>query len=86
MKDKITNFLSSIFGVCMFIAVFIGAVSAVIYVIGFIVGGSFGESSAKFGALIMNKAIPLSAFGSVIGMVSFYIQGTHELTMEKKTK
>ena len=84
MKDKIINFLSSVFGVCMFIAVFVGAVSAVIYIIGFIAGGAFGESCAKFGALIMNKAIPLSAFGSVIGMISFYIQGTHELTMGKK--
>lgn len=84
MKDKLVNFLSSVFGVCMFLAVFAGAVTAVIYLVGFVAGGAFGEACAKFGAKIMNQAIPLSAFGSVVGMAGFYIQGTHELTMEKK--
>ncbi len=85
MKEKLVDFFSSVFGVCMFVAVFAGAVTAVIYVVGFIAGGAFGEAAAKFGAAIMMKAIPLSAFGSVIGMLGFYIQGTHELTMDKKS-
>lgn len=84
MKEKLVVFLTTIYGLCMFVAVFAGAVTAAIYVLGFIVGGGFGEACAKFGAAIMQKAIPLSAAGSVIGMIGFYVQGRHELTMEKK--
>lgn len=84
MKEKLIDLLISIYAVCMFLAVFAGAVTAAIYVLGFIVGGGFGEACAKFGAGIMQKAIPLSAAGSVIGMIGFYVQGRHELTMEKK--
>ncbi len=84
MKDKLVDFLSSIFGACLFVAVFIGAVSAVVYAIGFVAGGQVGAACAIFGATIMNWAIPLSAAGSVVGMLGFYIQGTHELTMDKK--
>lgn len=86
MKDKLVDFLGSVFGACMFVAVFAGAVTTVIYIAGFAVGGSFGTGAAKLGADIMMKAIPLSAFGSVVGMLGFYIQGTHELTMDKKSE
>ncbi|GAK60589.1 hypothetical protein U27_00486 [Candidatus Vecturithrix granuli] len=68
----------------MFYAVFIGAVAAVLYVLGFIAGGSFGASCAMFGAKIMKTGIPISALGSCIGMLGFYIEGTHELTMNQK--
>ncbi len=84
MKDKLIDLLTSIYALCMFVAVFAGAVTAAIYLVGFIAGGGFGEACAKFGAAIMNKAIPISAAGSVIGMIGFYVQGRHELTMDKK--
>jgi|YNPMSStandDraft_1061717.scaffolds.fasta_scaffold05462_6 uncharacterized membrane protein required for colicin V production len=84
MKEKLIDLLTSIYALCMFLAVFAGAVTAAIYVLGFIVGGGLGEACAKFGADIMQKAIPLSAAGSVIGMIGFYVQGRHELTMGKR--
>ncbi|MGI6778094.1 MAG: hypothetical protein ACOX7R_08780 [Acetivibrionales bacterium] len=82
MKKKIISLCQNIFGICLTIAVLIGAIVAVLFVIGFIAGGSVGESLAIFSKSIMYKAITLSAIGSLIGMLAFYIEGTHELKMD----
>lgn len=82
MKQTFVNLLKNIFGICLMYAVFIGAVVAVMYILGFAVGGSTGEQMAIWGASIMNTAIRVSALGSVIGMLGFYVEGTHELTMD----
>jgi len=82
MKKSIVNLCQHIFGICLTVAVLIGAVVAVLFVIGFIAGGSVGESLAIFSKNIMFKAITISAIGSLIGMMAFYIEGTHELKMD----
>lgn len=76
--------LKNIFGLCLMVAVLVGAVVAGIYLIGFVIGGSTGENMAIFGAEIMKKAITIAAIGSLVGMISFYLEGTHELTMDRK--
>jgi len=86
MKKKIISLCRNIFGICLMIAVLIGAVVAVLFIIGFIAGGSVGETLAIFSKNVMYKAITLSAIGSLIGMLAFYIEGTHELKMDSSEK
>ncbi len=84
MKEKISDLLKSIFGLSMMISVLMGAVVLVIFIIGFIISGPMGEQLAVSGGKIMKYCITLSAIGSVIGMLAFYIEGKHELTMNEK--
>lgn len=84
MKARVVELLTSIFGVALMVAVLTGGLVAVIYLIGFIVGGTAGEQLAILGAQIMKYCITLAAIGSVIGMFAFYIEGTHELVMDNK--
>ena len=84
MKTRAMHLFSTIFGVSMLYAVFSGALVAVLYILGFILGGPVGESLALFGARMMKSGIPIAALGSSIGMLGFYIEGVHELTMGKK--
>lgn len=83
-RETLHNVFSAFFGVCMFYAVFAGAVTAVLYLVGFVLGGSVGQRLALLGAAIMKTGIPVSAIGALVGMLGFYVQGTHELTMAKK--
>ena len=85
MKQKFTGLLKNLFGLCLMVSVLVGAIVAVIYVIGFIIGGSTGGQMAIFGSQIMKKAITVSAVGSLIGMLAFYVEGTHELKMDNKS-
>lgn len=84
MRKKLADFLKTIFGICLMYSVLIGALVCLIYLIGFIVAGILGEKMAILGAKIMNTAITISAIGSFIGIIAFYIEDSHELTMEKK--
>lgn len=86
MKARVVQFLTSVFGACVMVAVLAGGIVAVIYLIGFVAGGTVGEQLAIFGSKIMKYCITLAAIGAVFGMFAFYIEGTHELVMDKKEK
>jgi len=64
------------------VSVLVGALVAVLFILGFIINGSVGESMAIVGKEIMYKAITVAAIGSVVGMLAFYVEGTHELQMD----
>ncbi len=81
MKDTIVKLSKNIYGIFVSYAVLVGAVVAIIYLIGFLFGGNIGEVMAITGANIMKKtAMPTAAIGSLAGMVSFYYEG-HALTI-----
>lgn len=84
MKKKIISLCQQVFGFSLMIAVLIGALVGVLLVVGFIIGGNTGQSLAIFCKSVMYKAITLSAIGSLIGMLEFYIDDSHELKMEIK--
>ena len=86
MKYKIVDFIKNIFGICIMYSVLIGAVVAIIYILGFILGGSMGENLAITGAKIMYSAITVAAIGSALGAIGFYLEGEHELTVNENDK
>lgn len=83
MKAKIINLCQHVFGITITISVLVGAVVAALLVVAFIMGGASGQSLALLSKNIMYKAITLSAIGSVVGMLAFYIDNSHMLTMGK---
>lgn len=84
MRARVVEILTGIFGAALMVAVLTGAIVAVIYLAGFVAGGTVGEQLAIFGSKIMKYCITLAAIGAVFGMFAFYIEGTHELVMDKK--
>jgi len=64
------------------VAVLVGAVVAVLFLIGFVAGGTVGETLAIFGKEVMYKAITLAAIGCLVGLIAFYVEGTHELKID----
>jgi len=84
MKARVVQFLTAVFGACLMVAVLAGGIVAVIYLIGFVAGGTLGEQMAILGSKIMKYCITLAAIGAVFGMLAFYTEGTHELVMERK--
>jgi len=82
MKNTITNLLKNTYGIALMGAVLAGALVAVLYIIGFIAGGAIGEQLAIFGAKVMKYCITVAAIGSLVGMCAFYVEGSHELTMD----
>lgn len=82
MKNTIVNLSKNIYGALISYAVLVGAVVAVIYIIGFVIGGNAGESMAITGTNIIKKtAMPISAIGALAGMVSLYYEG-HALMID----
>lgn len=86
MKRQIINFINNIFGFCIMYSVLIGMLVAIIYVIGFVLGGKTGETMALYAAKIMNSAITVATFGSVVGTIGFYVEGEHELIAGEENK
>lgn len=84
MKEKIANLFENIFGATLMCSILAGAVVAIMYIIGFIFGGTIGTQLALLGAKIMKYCITISAVASMIGMIAFYIENTHELTIDFK--
>lgn len=84
MKKSLISLLKNIFAICMMYAIFVGAAVAVLFIVGFILGGNIGEQSAILGSKTMKSALTVSAIGSLAGMISFYLEGIHELTMDNE--
>lgn len=82
MKNNLVELLKTVFGICLMYSVLVGALVFTMYLIGFVAGGTLGTTMAIQGAKIMNTAITISAVGSFFGVIAFYIEDKHELTME----
>jgi len=54
----------------------------VLFLIGFVAGGTVGETLAIFGKEVMYKAITVAAIGCLVGLIAFYVEGTHELKVD----
>lgn len=86
MKRKVIEFCKHVFGICMMVAVLVGALIFLLLIAAFIANGEFGESLAIFCKDVMFKAITLSAIGSLVGMLAFYVDDSHELTLKTSEK
>jgi hypothetical protein len=81
MKNVISNFCQSVFALLIALAIAIGGVVTLMYIFGMIVGGSTATELALSGSNLLGLAIKLCSVAVFVGLVVFYIQGKHELTL-----
>lgn len=84
IKEKIEKVLSYIYGVGIAVALLIGTLSVIGYVIAIIAGGTVAENICNFIYKgVYPKLIYASSVIVLIGLVKMYISGQHSLTAAK---
>lgn len=81
MRRQLGALTAGVFGVLMMVAILIGAVVAVMFIVGFIAGGSLGQSASVWGDKLMAYGIQIAALGVLFGLINFYAFGQHQLTL-----
>lgn len=82
MRDKIHKFLVSLYAIVVAISVVVGALVAVLFVVGFIVDGSVAVRISEFNMAVMNQAKKWACYAVGIGLVDFYLIKQHALTID----
>lgn len=60
---------------------FVGFIVAIMFLIGIIAGGSFGESFSVFAGNLMTWAIRLASLAVLTGIIHIYLKKNHTLTI-----
>lgn len=82
MMKKIVELLKNIYGAVLMISILAGAVVAIIFIVGFIFGGTIGAQFALLGGKIMSYCISIAAVACLFGLIGFYTENVHELTID----
>lgn len=84
IKNKISNFLQIIFGWGIFIALFVGGLTFIGYVIAIILGGTIAENICHFIYKILYPILVyISSISVIIGLVKMYLCGETALSTKK---
>lgn len=63
------------------LSMFVGFIVAIMFLIGIIAGGSFGESFSVFAGNLMTWAIRLASLAVLTGIIHIYLKKNHTLTI-----
>lgn len=83
---KVVNNLEGIYAWITFIALMIGFVVAILFIVSFIIGGTTGGALAVFAGEVMNWAIKLATIAILLGLIYIYLSKKHTLTMTDSEK
>ena len=87
IREKIANVMAKIYGIGIAIALFVGALSFVGYLVAMIIGG---ETATEICTVIYKKIYPiLFTFSSCVvlfGLIKMYVAGEKSLSPKKKKK
>ncbi|GFZ86770.1 hypothetical protein GCM10010978_28330 [Compostibacillus humi] len=67
------------------LSMFVGFIVAMMFLIGIVAGGSFGESLSVFAGNLMTWAIRLAALAILAGIFSIYLKKNHTLTITNES-
>jgi hypothetical protein len=84
MRDKIHEYLVSLYAIVVAISVVAGALVAVLFVIGFIADGGIAVKISEFNLSLMNQAKKWACYAVGIGLIDFYLIRQHALTIDDK--
>lgn len=84
MKNTIHQLLVNAFGLIVGIAILAGAFVGVLFVFAIIINGGLAASISQFNAQIMDWSKLLACIAIWIGLVDFYLQKEHHLTIDSE--
>lgn len=84
MKKQLHDFLVSVYGIIVALAVLAGALVAVLFFIAFIINGSSAAGISNFNNIIMTYSKKLACYAILFGLIDFYLMKDHHLTIDQK--
>jgi hypothetical protein len=82
MREKIHEFLVSLYAIVVAISVVAGALVAILFVAGFVVDGGIAVKISEFNLMVMNQAKKWACYAVGIGLIDFYLIKQHALTID----
>ncbi|GEN30082.1 phosphoglycerol transferase MdoB-like AlkP superfamily enzyme [Cerasibacillus quisquiliarum] len=79
---KIANWTHHLYSLIAFIALSVGAIVALLFIVSLIIGGNIGEGLAVRAGKLMNQAIYLAAMAMFFGLIHIYTAKRHTLTLK----
>lgn len=79
----LTNITNKLYSWITLIALSIGLIVALMFLISLVIGGQNGENLAIAAADLMTWAIRLATLTVLAGLINIYVSKRHTLTMEK---
>lgn len=83
MKKQLHQFLVTIYGIVIAMAVLVGAIVAVLFFAGFVINGQAAVSISDFNLKIMNFSKQLACYAILFGLIDFYLMKDHHLTIDQ---
>lgn len=84
MKKQIHEFLVTIYGIVVMIAVLAGALVAVLFLIAFLIDGQTAAAISKFNLAVMDYSKKIACYAILFGLIDFYMMKDHHLTIDQK--
>ena len=81
-----TKFVQNAYGWLATVALALGFVVALVFLIGIIVGGDTGNAIALFGGQVMEIGIIVATIAVAGGLIWIYVTRDHSLRWEKSTE
>jgi hypothetical protein len=84
MRDRLSKLIESLFSIFLIIAILGGGVVFLMYILGIIVGGNFGNILALNARNVMIPFfIRSAAIAILLGLIHHYVTGEHTLTLDE---